>query len=39
MDDIAQLEHLSLVNKVCTELENNCGFSDQTLGTTIFILN
>lgn len=30
--DIERLEHLSLVSKICTELENNIGIGDETLG-------
>lgn len=29
MDDIAQLQHLELVSRVCTELENHLGTSDK----------
>ena len=32
MEDLAQLEELSLVSKVCTELENHLGLNDKTLG-------
>lgn len=31
MDDLGKLRHLSLVSKVCTELENHLGISDKTL--------
>uniref|UniRef100_A0A1I8FXI1 RNA helicase n=1 Tax=Macrostomum lignano TaxID=282301 RepID=A0A1I8FXI1_9PLAT len=31
MDELAQLEHLSLVAKVCTELENHEGLNDRDL--------
>ncbi len=32
MDAVSKLEYLSLVNRVCIELENNCGLNDSTLG-------
>ena len=32
MDDLVKLEKLSLVSKVCTELENHLGLNDKTLG-------
>lgn len=32
MEDIEKLEYLSLVSKVCTEMENHLGFSDKDLG-------
>lgn len=31
-DDIKRLEYLSLVSKVCTELENHLGISEKDLG-------
>ncbi|GAU99756.1 hypothetical protein RvY_10710 [Ramazzottius varieornatus] len=31
MEDLQKLEYLSLVSKVCTELENHLGFSDKDL--------
>ena len=31
MDDVKQLEELSLVSKVCTELENHLGINDKAL--------
>lgn len=31
-DDLRRLEYLSLVSKVCTELENHLGISDKDLG-------
>ena len=31
MDDVKQLEELSLVSKVCTELENHLGVNDKVL--------
>ena len=32
MEELQQLEFLSLVSKVCTELENHLGMNDKTLG-------
>lgn len=32
MDEIEKLEYLSLVSKVCTELENHLGMNDKDLG-------
>ena len=32
MDEIERLEQLSLVSKVCTELENHLGLNDKDLG-------
>lgn len=32
MDELAKLEKLSLVSKVCTELENHLGMNDKALG-------
>ena len=32
MDEVAKLEHLSLVSKICTELENHLGVNDKDLG-------
>lgn len=32
MDEIQKLEYLSLVSKVCTELENHLGINDKDLG-------
>lgn len=31
-DQLKKLEYLSLVSKVCKELENHIGMSDKTLG-------
>ena len=31
-DELQQLEYLSLVSKVCTELDNHLGISDKDLG-------
>ena len=36
MDDLVKLEKLSLVSKVCTELENHLGLNDKTLGKDFF---
>lgn len=36
MDEVAKLEHLSLVSKVCTELENHIGMNDKDLGKNAF---
>ena len=38
MDDLEQLEKLSLVSKVCTELENHLGMNDKTLGKTMLCI-
>ena len=37
MDELSleQLEHLSLVSKVCTELDNHLGLNDKDLGNYI----
>lgn len=32
IDEVAKLEHLSLVSKICTELENHLGLNDKDLG-------
>lgn len=32
MDEIEKLEYLSLVSKICTELENHLGINDKDLG-------
>lgn len=32
IDELSQLEYLSLVSKVCTELDNHLGISDKDLG-------
>uniref|UniRef100_A0A674IZE3 Uncharacterized protein n=1 Tax=Terrapene triunguis TaxID=2587831 RepID=A0A674IZE3_9SAUR len=31
-DELAKLEYLSLVSKVCTELDNHLGINDKDLG-------
>eukprot|EP00124_Ichthyophonus_hoferi_P005218 Ihof_evm3s704 gene=Ihof_evmTU3s704 len=33
--DISELEYLSLISKICTELDNHLGFSDKTLAEFI----
>lgn len=38
MDELRQLEHLSLVSKVCTELENHLGLNDKDLAEFIIHL-
>jgi hypothetical protein len=38
MDEVAKLEHLSLVSKICTELENHLGLNDKDLGMYITLL-
>lgn len=38
MDEIEKLEHLSLVSKICTELENHLGINDKDLGRKILAL-
>lgn len=35
MEDLSKLRHLSLVSKICAELENHIGFSDKTLAEFI----
>lgn len=32
VDELKQLEYLSLVSKVCTELDNHLGLNDKDLG-------
>ncbi len=32
MDDVDKLEHLSLVSKICTELQNHYDLNDKDLG-------
>lgn len=36
MSEVEKLEHLSLVSKVCTELENHLGINDKDLGKSIY---
>merc|ERR1711976_379947 len=38
MDELAKLEHLSLVSKVCTELDNHYGLNDKDLAEFIIHL-
>lgn len=38
MDEVEKLEHLSLVSKVCTELENHLGMNDKDLGMYLGII-
>lgn len=33
---LTELEQLQLVSKICSELENHLGFSDKTLGMSIY---
>lgn len=35
MDEVEKLEYLSLVSKICTELENHLGMNDKDLGMLI----
>lgn len=37
MDELTKLEHLSLVSKICTELENHLGLNDKDLGKSSLI--
>lgn len=39
MDELEKLEHLSLVSKVCTELENHLGLNDKDLAEFIIALS
>lgn len=36
IDEIEKLEYLSLVSKICTELENHLGLNDKDLGMFIY---
>jgi hypothetical protein len=38
MDDLVKLEYLSLVDKVCRELENHVGVNDKVLGKSLWQL-
>lgn len=38
MDELSKLEHLSLVSKICTELENHLGLNDKDLGKTFYFI-
>lgn len=35
MEELEKLEHLSLVSKVCTELDNHLGLNDKDLGKVL----
>lgn len=37
MEELQQLEQLSLVSKICTELDNHLGINDKDLGELIGI--
>jgi len=37
MEELSKLEHLSLVSKICTELENHLGLNDKDLGKTLLM--
>ncbi|XP_035740452.1 ATP-dependent RNA helicase DHX8-like [Vespa mandarinia] len=39
MDEVTKLEHLSLVSKICTELENHLGLNDKDLAEFIIHLS
>lgn len=39
VDELSQLEYLSLVSKVCTELDNHLGISDKDLGVYSVVEN
>lgn len=38
MDELLKLEHLSLVSKICTELDNHLGMNDKDLAEFIIDL-
>ena len=38
MDEIQKLEYLSLVSKICTELDNHYGLNDKDLGNCMSLL-
>lgn len=38
MDEIEKLEYLSLVSKVCTELDNHLGLNDKDLGMYVILI-
>lgn len=38
MDEVEKLEHLSLVSKICTELENHLGLNDKDLGMICLVM-
>ena len=37
MDEIQKLEYLSLVSKICTELDNHYGLNDKDLGNCMLL--
>lgn len=37
LEELSQLEYLSLVSKVCTELDNHLGINDKDLGECFFL--
>ena len=37
MDELEKLENLSLVSKICTELENHLGMNDKDLGKHVIL--
>lgn len=39
MDEVEKLEYLSLVSKICTELENHLGMNDKDLGKFVIGTN
>ena len=39
MDELEKLENLSLVSKICTELENHLGMNDKDLGKRVILYN
>ena len=38
MDDLEKLEYLSLVDRVCRELQNHVGVNDKVLGMAWWVL-
>ena len=38
MEDLVKLEELSLVSKICTELENHLGINDKVLAEFVIAL-
>lgn len=38
MEEIRKLEYLSLVSKICTELDNHLGINDKDLGTFLYLI-
>lgn len=38
MEDLSKLERLSLVSKICVELENHLGINDKDVGTSYYKL-